>query len=255
MMIYPVGDTFIGGSLRLYGEYSEAEVAIFRQLIRAGDVVIEAGSHIGAHTLPLARFVGPQGRVIAFEPQVTLYRMLQANLVMNGVMNVDAHRMAVGARQGTVRVPEIGPGEHRNFGGLTLTEAEGEGLSTPVVALDGAGAFPAVKLLKADVEGMELASIQGARTLITRHRPFLYLESDRIEKHDALLAELESLHYAAYWHPAPYFQKDNYFGHREDVFGVYSGNLFCAPAEKSIAVNNLRPARRGEPFPFVPRRE
>src|SRR5450631_2087253 len=54
---------FIGKCFELYGEYSEAEVALMRQLVRLGDQVIDVGANIGDLTLPLAQMVGPAGRV------------------------------------------------------------------------------------------------------------------------------------------------------------------------------------------------
>ena len=57
-MRVPVLDLYIGTSLMLYGEWAEAEVQVFRRLVRAGDTVVDAGAHVGSLTLPLARLVG-----------------------------------------------------------------------------------------------------------------------------------------------------------------------------------------------------
>lgn len=62
-------DKWIGRSLDLYGEWSEGEVELFRNVVKPGDVVIEAGANVGALTIPLAKIVGDTGRVHAFEPQ------------------------------------------------------------------------------------------------------------------------------------------------------------------------------------------
>ena len=64
-MLFNVNDRYIGRSLDLYGEYSEGEVALFRQIVWPGDVVVDVGAHVGAHTLFFARQVGPAGRVLA----------------------------------------------------------------------------------------------------------------------------------------------------------------------------------------------
>jgi FkbM family methyltransferase len=47
--------------------------------------VLEVGANIGVFTVPLARFVHPGGRVIAFEPQRIMYQMLCGNLALNAV--------------------------------------------------------------------------------------------------------------------------------------------------------------------------
>ena len=56
-MVFLKHDVYIGRSLELYGEYSESEAEVFTQLLRPGDVVIEAGANIGAHTVHIANLV------------------------------------------------------------------------------------------------------------------------------------------------------------------------------------------------------
>lgn len=123
-MVYNRNDRYVGRSLDLYGEYAEYEVALFRSVVRPGDVVVEVGANIGAsigaQTLPLARMVGPSGTVIAFEPQEMLFTMFSANLALNGVVNVRTRRMAVGSEAGTIRVPVLDPNRSNNFGALGL---------------------------------------------------------------------------------------------------------------------------------------
>src|SRR5690606_13771278 len=53
-MLFNKRDLYVGRSLATYGEFSEAEIGLFRQILRPGGVVIEAGANIGAHTVPLA---------------------------------------------------------------------------------------------------------------------------------------------------------------------------------------------------------
>ena len=60
-MVFQTNDTYVGRSFDLYGEFSEGEVVLFRQLIRPGQVVVDVGSNIGAHTVPLAQLTGRQG--------------------------------------------------------------------------------------------------------------------------------------------------------------------------------------------------
>jgi predicted methyltransferase len=45
------------------------KLQLFLQIVKPGDIVVNAGSNIGAFTVPLAKAVGPRGHVHAFEPQ------------------------------------------------------------------------------------------------------------------------------------------------------------------------------------------
>src|SRR5437667_3081653 len=74
VMLYNLNDVYIGTMLDLYGEFSEGEEEVFRQFLRSGMTVVEVGANIGAHTLSIARHVGPQGRVLAFEPQRKVFK-------------------------------------------------------------------------------------------------------------------------------------------------------------------------------------
>lgn len=72
-------DRYVGQSILAYGEFSEGEAQMFRQLVGSGDVVIEAGANIGAHTLLLSRLVGATGLVYAYEPQRIVFQTLCGN--------------------------------------------------------------------------------------------------------------------------------------------------------------------------------
>jgi FkbM family methyltransferase len=165
-MVYNVHDKYIGRSLDLYGEYSQAEVDLFRQIVKPGQVVVEVGANIGAHTVFLARAVGPQGRVLTFEPQRLIYQTLCANLALNNITNASCWQAAVGRQPGEVRVPVLDYSQPNNFGGVALGKAH-EGEVVPVVTLDSLQ-LARCAFLKIDVEGMEQEVIEGAVATLQR---------------------------------------------------------------------------------------
>jgi hypothetical protein len=67
-MLYNPNDTYVGRSLDLYGEYSEEEVSLFRDLLSEPGSVLDVGANIGVHTVAFAEIVGSAGEVHAFEP-------------------------------------------------------------------------------------------------------------------------------------------------------------------------------------------
>jgi tRNA G46 methylase TrmB len=106
-MLYNIHDAYIGRSLDLYGEFSEGEVDVFRQMVKPGQVVLDVGANIGAHTLFLARAVAPGGQVLAFEPQRLVYQTLCASLALNHITNVYCWHAAVGRSRGELRLPSL----------------------------------------------------------------------------------------------------------------------------------------------------
>lgn len=231
LMVYNLNDQYVGRSLDLYGEYAEHEVAVFRSILRPGDVVVEVGANIGAQTLPLSRMVGPSGLVVAFEPQEMLFNLLSANLVLNGATNVRTRRMAVGSEAGAIRVPVLDPRRSNNFGALGLGGWE-HGAMVPLVTLDSID-LPSCRLLKADVEGMEEAVLRGASGLIARHRPILYVENDRRDRSAALIGLIRSMGYRVWWHTARLFHPGNFAG-TPSTSSMVSARLISSPCRMAV---------------------
>jgi hypothetical protein len=119
-----------------------------------------------------------------------------------------------------------------NSGGVSLGEVD-EGIPITVRPLDDlVGDMQRLRLIKIDVEGMELEVLKGAQRLIDRHRPLLYVENDRVDNSKALIEHLMRLGYRLWWHAPPLFNPDNYFGIDEDDYpNIVSLNLFCQPRE------------------------
>src|ERR1700736_6099767 len=63
--------------------YERQTKAALRKLVSPAALVLDIGANIGAHTLHLAQLVGPNGRVIAFEPTDYAFRKLGRNLELN----------------------------------------------------------------------------------------------------------------------------------------------------------------------------
>jgi FkbM family methyltransferase len=238
-MVYQPNDLYIGRSFELYGEFSEAEVTLFRALVRPGDVVVDVGANIGAHTVALARLVGPGGRVIAFEPQRLAYYCLCANVALNNLHHVVCCQAAAGASERPLVVPDLDPDREQNFGGLELggSAAGRPGQTVPMRRIDGLG-LSACRFIKIDVEGMEREVLAGAAETIRRCRPLLYVEDDRRDRSAELRALLLDLGYVCWLHRPSYFNPENFAGRRDNVFGgTISLNLFCRPREAASPID------------------
>ncbi|OYQ31419.1 hypothetical protein CHU95_19910 [Niveispirillum lacus] len=234
-MWYLGTDQFIGRSLELYGEWSVEEALVCQSVLRPGDIVVEAGANIGAHTLLLANAVGPQGHVHAFEPQKRISDVLTLNLQANKNSNVSVHPVAVGAEIGTLYVPRTDYDQRGNFGGISLHHA-GDGDQVDVVTIDSLN-VPHLRLLKADVEGMEMAVLDGAVGTIQRCRPFLYFEYGANVDTARMLEKIHSLGYRCWRHKSLIYNPDNFKKNPDNLFPkVVSLNIFCAPAEIEIVV-------------------
>lgn len=236
-MIYLKGDAYIGRGLELYGELSEGETTLFQQILRPNSVVIEAGANIGLHTLPLARAVGPGGRVIAFEPQRIIFQILCANLALNGTANVLMRNEAVGENHTGdqwINVPPIDYSRNNNFGGIELGGDTGERVR--VTSIDSLN-LGQLALLKADVEGMELPCLRGAADTIRRLRPLLYVENNRPNLSADLNKCMMDMGYKLWWHIPPLYESNNFKNNPQNVFpATISINVLAVPNERKTEV-------------------
>jgi FkbM family methyltransferase len=247
-MLYNIHDIYVGRSLDLYGEFSEGEVEMFRQIVRPGDWVLDVGANIGAHTLFFARQIGPSGRVLAFEPQRMIFQMLCANMALNSVTNAWCYPQAVGAEAGEIPVPVLDCQQENNFGGLGLDLGLG-GEPVPVIRLDGLR-LARCDLIKIDVEGMERAVLAGAVQTIGRLKPVLYVENDRADRSAELVRFLDHLGYAMYWHYPPLYNPGNFFGNPENIFAnTISANMLCIHRKAGVCVEGFRQVDVPGPLP------
>lgn len=233
--LYNKNDLYVGKSLAFYGEWSEPEVDLFREICGAGDTVIEIGSNIGCHTIPLAKIVGTLGHIYAFEPQRIVYQTLCANIALNSLTQVEAFQVAVASEAGTAILPDIDYTKEDNFGGTRACGHE-QGMAVAQVTLDGSAllSLESLRLLKVDAETMELAIVRGAYALVTKCRPVMYLENDG--QREELIAHVQSLGYTVYWHVVPIFNPHNFAGLKCNVLGDYASfNILCVPREIDYA--------------------
>jgi FkbM family methyltransferase len=230
-LLYFSHDAYIGASLRAYGEFSELEFDMLRQLLGPGDTVVEVGANIGALTIPIARRVGPGGPVYAIEAQRRVFQVLCANVVLGGLPNVHTLLGAGTSQAAYLHVPAVDYSVPNNFGGIALGARPGAGESAQPIAIDDLD-LAVCKLIKVDVEGMELDVLaSGART-IGRCRPILYTENDRRRDSPALIQYIVSLGYRLWWHTPALFNPQNYAGNPANLFEhMVSLNMICVPAE------------------------
>jgi len=238
-MLVNRNDRYVGQSLIHYGEFCEGEAALFRQLLHPGDVAIEAGANIGAHTILFSSLVGESGKVLAFEPQRIVFQTLCANLALNQCLNVDARQQGLADGCGEMTLPLADPRVINNFGGLSLSHTS-TGDKVAITTIDALN-LPRCHLIKIDVEGMEKEVLNGAQETIKRCRPILYIENDRADKSQALITHILSMGYRAWWHLVPLFNPANHANNPDNIFaGTVSVNMLCQPIEFAFPVNDLR---------------
>lgn len=239
-LLYNKNDIYIGKSIEKYGEFSHLEAILFEQICKDGDIVFEVGANIGAHTVNLSKLVG-KGVVFAFEPQRMVFQSLCANLAINSISNVIAFQEAVSDENGTILIPEYDFSKNNNFGGINIENTQ-KGTPVHKQKLDNfVNKINRLKLLKIDVEGMEIGVLQGAKELVKKFKPIIYVENDRQQHSKNLIELLWSMDYKMYWHMPRLYNKDNFFKDDENIFGnIVSVNMVCIPKDSPINILDMK---------------
>ncbi|MGD1701216.1 FkbM family methyltransferase [Dapis sp. BLCC M229] len=76
------------------------ESEIFQLICRflgRNDSFIDIGAHIGYYSILAAKIVGSQGKVFAFEPELSNYQKILENINLNHLNNIKLFNLAVGS--------------------------------------------------------------------------------------------------------------------------------------------------------------
>lgn len=171
-------------AIYLFGSFEPQTVRHYKSILKPGDVVIDIGANIGAHTLHLAKAVGEGGHVYAIEPTKYAFEKLCRNLELNQVLarRVTAIQAMLVATPGEELAPEL-------YSSWPLKK---QGDAHPIhlgVPRSTAGAaaksldeivkkyiIAKIDLIKLDVDGHELSILRGGEESLRRFRPPMIIE-------------------------------------------------------------------------------
>lgn len=174
---YRSNDKYIGQriALRKYEEY-ESEL-ILRQ-VNKNSVVVDIGANIGYYTLLLAKICK---KVYAIEPDKKCFEILKKNIEENNLKNVVTIYRAVSDRKEKRALIT----DNRNFGNSRIQSpsaspypplTRGRDIVLTVSLDKLLKNEKRIDLIKIDVQGWEGKVIDGAKKIIKKHSPVLFLE-------------------------------------------------------------------------------
>lgn len=142
---------------------------------KKGDVVVDAGAHVGFYTLKAAKAVGGDGRVIAIEPEDKNYKLLTLNIRINKYRNVTPIKKALSNFDGKARFfLKARSCSHSLIRKTWITPIVGS-TKVSVTTLDNLFEklnITKVDILKINVEGAELAVLKGCKRFLADGRIF-----------------------------------------------------------------------------------
>jgi FkbM family methyltransferase len=138
-------------------DYNIEELDFLRAHTPDGGVFVDVGANAGTYALPLARHVGPEGRVIAVEPHPVMVARLAFNQAASASGNVVLVAAAAGDADGELMIET----DQENYGASHVypdASARSDAIRVPAMRLLRIlqdGNVEHVDSLKIDVEGYE----------------------------------------------------------------------------------------------------
>lgn len=164
--------------------------------------VLDVGMNLGNHAL----FFAALGyKVIGIEANPKMSAIAKKSIQINGFDNL-------------IKVIECGVSDKEeichfdceipeNFGGMSMAKSHQENitggggyklnnsLKVSCRPIDSLGIDEKISLIKMDIEGMEPPALKGAKKLISKNNPLIYLESQKIQALNENASILEALNY------------------------------------------------------------
>lgn len=160
-------------------------------------IIFDVGANIGTFTTWMSKAF-PNGKVFSFEPQRSVFQMLCGNVAINNLYNVYTYNCALGDTNSRMEAYEPNYFGNEDYGTFSLVDnvvknITDEKLIVEVKTIDWIMDFysiPRVDLIKIDVEGMDLSVLKGARQMIEKFHPYIFIE--HYDNRVSILEELDS---------------------------------------------------------------
>jgi FkbM family methyltransferase len=159
-------DPVVSGALA-FRVYERSEMTFAERSLRKGMTVVDVGANVGLYSALSAHLVGPEGRVIAFEPDPESFYYLEQTIQKNGLKNVKAVRVAASDRQGSSRL--FTSTTNRGDSRLYDNELSDGSVEIETVVLDeylSAAGIKELDFLKIDVQGFEGQVFSGLKKTV-----------------------------------------------------------------------------------------
>lgn len=163
----------------------------------AGDLVFDIGANIGVVSISLSRAVGPEGSVVAFEPDPANADVLRRNIAASGLRNITVVEAAIADTDGQasfIAEGSIGSGLDSARSQSLLAGHAAAKVTVPTISLHAAfRSYGVPSWIKMDIEGAEVVALNAARSDLANHQPMLAIETDHVLGNTTTAGEVERI--------------------------------------------------------------
>ena len=202
-----------GLRLSIRGVHDIDNTEILMNHVKKDQIVIDLGAHIGYYTLMMAKLVGPNGKVFAFEPEPRNLELLQKNISKNGYENVIVVPKAVSNNEENciLYVGQESFGANKIFKPKKTNVQKFKEIKTQTIKLDNYfkenSFLEKISFLKMDIEGSEIKALEGMKKILESNQElkiFTEINKDALEDsgsdYKKMLRYLEGFNFRFYIH-------------------------------------------------------
>ncbi len=230
--------TYLGKFLYYRNMYEEAQIGLLRTLLRPDMTFVDVGANYGLYSVIAAHLTGPDGCILAIEPQHAVADVLRENLRLNNLSNVVVEEVALGDRPGTAILHQV---SRTNVGQATIAiggnEQSFQSTSVEVATLPTLltkHSLASPRGMKIDVEGGEKSVLDGFDWTTSCVPEFIFIEVvdehlNRFNTDSASLLSLLCSHgyvvacrYRGKWRTIRDVQDHARFGNSPDCVAIHS---------------------------------
>lgn len=161
-----------------YAWRSEPDTVRFiREEFEPGGTALDIGANKGIVTYFLGKQAGPEGRVIAFEPQPEMKQQIIKVTNTFGLKNVEVHSLGLSDSNGTATLFRGKSGATANL--VKGAEWQTDKVTVETKTLDSFAAerpIDRLDFIKCDVDGFEAQVLRGAEKTLRKYRPKVMVE-------------------------------------------------------------------------------
>lgn len=166
------GEPEFGRYIAADGVWEPHIVDAIRSSLKTGDTFVDIGANVGVMSFHAAAAVGPQGKVIGFEPNPLNVSAFRRGIVANGFEHVILYPFAVSDRREMIGVTSASNG--KVIGDAVATQAADVIQAVPADEI--LTSELQVDFVKMDIEGYEPQALRGLQYTLARHRPTILCE-------------------------------------------------------------------------------
>lgn len=173
------------------GSFESKKRILFEKSVVKGSVVYDVGANVGFYTLLASFLVGDSGKVYAFEPVPENILYLNKHIKLNNASNVVVIEAAVSDQSGELNFKEnvdSTQGSLSPEGSLVVKSVKLDDLAEK-------GSISIPQYIKIDVEGGEMLVLKGAKNILKRFHPTIFLATHGNDIHEECLNFLKLLGY------------------------------------------------------------